>query len=642
MWQLAVDLGADRTKAALAGPGVPPRVVELDGAASMPSAVYAHEDGSLLTGSEARHWGQHEPDRYEAHPVLRAPESTLVLGGRPVRVVDALAAVLTTVGEAVHQLVDQHPGQVLLTVPAYWSAAQTQALHSAVAATPWARADVRVVPSVLAAAAHCHRAGVVPTDQPFVVHDVGAGGLSTAVVVVGAGGPRLLAAAGAGGVGGVGADALLVQHVGAAVSGEHPAAWQSLVQPRDLPSRRSALALRQRVRLAREQLSAESVTAVALPPPFASLPLGREELDHLLAPQLSRGLDLLGGALQQAGVAPTDLAGVVLLGGFARTPGVADSLATRFSVLGHGDTSATVLGASVVEPPVAAPAVAAPPRGWAGPTATAAPAHQPVPTSGSSRTALAAIAAAAALVVVLVVAVVVVVLNQPASAPATAQPASSAPAPTTSSTPPTTSTAPTTTSTPPTTTSTAAAAPPPLVAGWQTVASSDRGAAYDVPPGWKVASEGTIGGFETKSGDRVVGKGYTSFASDFCDQFTSKANSALTGSDQADPAAAALQVATRWATVAFTDDAGVVPPLAPGAPRTVVSPAGTGSLVEVTAPLAKKQECSAPAGAMYAYALPGSTPGRAFVLVVHAARGVPDEVSAAVVEQIATTVRPLG
>ncbi|MGZ6772882.1 MAG: hypothetical protein ACXVGA_10180, partial [Mycobacteriaceae bacterium] len=190
------------------------------------------------------------------------------------------------------------------------------------------------------------------------------------------------------------------------------------------------------------------------------------------------------------------------------------------------------------------------------------------------------------------------------------------------------------------TTTTSAVASLPVVSGWQTVASPDRGAAYDVPAGWKAFSQGTIGGFETKTGDRVVGKGYASFASDFCTQYSSKAASALTGSKEADPAAGARDVATRWAKVAFTDDnTGVTPPLQTGAPQVVTTLTGkAGSLVEVTAPLTKEKDCAAPAGSVYAFAMPSTDKGT-FVLVVYAARGVPDELSAAVVRQIASSVR---
>ncbi|MEO9222929.1 MAG: hypothetical protein ABI251_14370, partial [Mycobacteriaceae bacterium] len=189
---------------------------------------------------------------------------------------------------------------------------------------------------------------------------------------------------------------------------------------------------------------------------------------------------------------------------------------------------------------------------------------------------------------------------------------------------------------------TSVAPPPPVVTGWQTVAVPSRGAAYDVPPGWRVASQDTIGGFEPKSGVPVVGKGYATFGEKFCDKYDSKAVTVMTNSKQTDLAAGALELATKWATVAFSNDAtGTVPPLQIGLPQPVPTASGaTGSLVQVSAPVDKKQGCSVPAASMYALTVPSSASG-SIALMVYVARDVPDEVSAAVIQQIVRSVRPL-
>lgn len=180
------------------------------------------------------------------------------------------------------------------------------------------------------------------------------------------------------------------------------------------------------------------------------------------------------------------------------------------------------------------------------------------------------------------------------------------------------------------------------MAGWQTVAVPNRGAAYDVPPGWKVSSQNTIGGYETKSGPPLVGRGLANFGDGFCDKYQSKALSVMTNSDQSDPAVGARELATKWATAAFSSDrTGAVPPLQIGPPQPLPAMAGkSGMLVEVTAPLEKPQGCSTPSASMYSFALPSSG-GGTVGLMIYVGHGVPDEVSAAVVRQIASSVRPL-
>jgi len=579
MWQLAVDLGTSRTVAVLSENGSPPQVVEIDGGVTMPSGVYAEPDGRLLAGREAQRRAEHDPVRYEPHPTLRIRETDLQLGERVVPVVQVLAAVLHRVAEEVRHRLGYHPEQVLLTVPDSWGTAERKVLHEAVAATPWVDSEVRLVSAVLAAAAHCAAQAGVPTGQPFAVYDLGADGCSCAVLTAGPGGLTVLATAS-----------------GAGVATDGP----------------------------------------------------------LVPAQLEPTVAVLAAAVQQAQTAPDALAGVFLVGDLSRVPLVAEVVGARYPVLGSGEDAAAALGAPLLEPrsPAAAPVPG--PR-----SAPQASAYQPGPPaamlpspawylppgqryvppnakgSKGSGAAVAIACAAAAVVLLLVAGVVVVVLSNRSSSTetvaTTTSPVETPPRTSSRTTAPRTPTAPT--SVPP---------PPPVMAGWQTVAAPDRNTAYDVPPGWKVATQGTIGGFETKRGDRVVGKGYAKFGDDFCEKYAAKATSALTNSPSNDPAVAAREVATRWATVAFTSDAtGAVPPLQTGEPRPVPSLAGkSGVLIEVSAPLEKERDCSAASASMYAFATP-SPGGGMLVLVIYAARGVADAVSPEAVQQMVSSVRPL-
>ncbi len=51
---LSVDLGTSNTVAVLSAHGMPPRVVEVDGSANMPSAVFATEEGTIMVGGGGR------------------------------------------------------------------------------------------------------------------------------------------------------------------------------------------------------------------------------------------------------------------------------------------------------------------------------------------------------------------------------------------------------------------------------------------------------------------------------------------------------------------------------------------------------------------------------------------------------------
>ena len=77
---LSVDLGTSNTVAVLAAHGRPPRVVEVDGSATMPSAVFAAEDGKLVVGRDAERRARLDPARFEPNPKRRIDEGSLLLG----------------------------------------------------------------------------------------------------------------------------------------------------------------------------------------------------------------------------------------------------------------------------------------------------------------------------------------------------------------------------------------------------------------------------------------------------------------------------------------------------------------------------------------------------------------------------------
>ena len=663
MWQLTVDLGASRTVASLAQDGAPAQIVQIDGASAVPSAAYLEQDGRLLVGLEAQRRAEHDPARYDPSPTLCIPETNLLLGEHLVPVVDAMAAVLGHIAGEIQQRLGAPPEQVLLTTPAYWEPAQAHSLLQA-ATTVWGH-GVQLLSGTQAAGDYCAAHSVMPPGRPFAVYDLGAGGVGCAVLVAGPHGVTTLASKGASSVGGHAADAALTDQVAQQVSGRAPQAWQALQQPDDLSARRVTFTMEHNVARARERLSSSRIAALALPDPFGSVQLTRNELRELLRPQLEHTVAVLASTVADAQVAPGQLAGVFLLGGASRTPSVAELVGARFPVLGIIDDAATVLGAAhlsaptateLAQSPMAPPAAVLPAATWrpysappGGPSfASADPFAQPAGKGGKQSKAPLVIAAAVAVLVLALVAGIAVVVLKSRSSPTdvTAEPttavptvapsrsrraqASSAPVP---ATPP----APTAPSAP-----TSVPPPPPVVAGWQTVAVPNRGAAYDVPPNWKVSSQTTIGGYETKSGPPLVGRGLANFGDGFCDKYQSKALSVMTNSDQSDPAVGARELATKWATAAFSSDrTGAVPPLQIGPPQPLPAMAGkSGMLVEVTAPLEKPQGCSTPSASMYSFALPSSG-GGTVGLMIYVGHGVPDEVSAAVVRQIASSVRPL-
>ncbi|AOS65089.1 Hsp70 family protein [Actinoalloteichus hymeniacidonis] len=332
---LSVDLGTSNTVAVLSAHGREARVVEVDGAATMPSSVFADEDGQLVVGRDADRRARLDPARYEPNPKRRVDEGSLLLGAEVVSVTTALAAVLSRVaGETSRQLDGGKPDEVRLTHPAQWGSTRRAVLLAAAREAGLGN-DLVLVPEPVAAAAHfaSFPDRSLPPGKSLAVYDLGAGTFDCAVVSATQNGFAVLAENGLPDLGGLDVDQVLLEHVGRQVSQRDPAAWQRLLRPETIGDRRAQRALREDVKAAKETLSRHPQTEVPLPDPFQDVLVTRTELEALIRPSLLRSVELLKATIRAAGTTPEALAGIYLVGGSSRIPLVATLIAEQTKVV---------------------------------------------------------------------------------------------------------------------------------------------------------------------------------------------------------------------------------------------------------------------------------------------------------------------
>jgi actin-like ATPase involved in cell morphogenesis len=352
---LSVDLGTSNTVAVLSAYGRPPRVVEVDGSANMPSAVFAGEDGTLMIGRDAERRARLDPTRFEPNPKRRIDEQTLLLGTDIVPVNEALAAILRRVlEETTRQLGGEQPDEVRLTHPAQWGPVRRNVLLSAARLAGMGMA-VSLVPEPVAAAAHfaSFPGKTLAPGQALAVYDLGAGTFDVAVVGATQSGFAVLAEDGLPDLGGLDVDQALLVHVGREVSHKDPARWQRLLRPESTPDRRTRRALQEDVKAAKEALSRHPQTEVPMPEPFSDVLVTRAELEALVRPAMLRSVELLSRTIRSAGLAPERLAGIYLVGGSSRLPLVGTLIAEKLGVVpGSLDQpeTAVALGAHHVAP----------------------------------------------------------------------------------------------------------------------------------------------------------------------------------------------------------------------------------------------------------------------------------------------------
>ncbi|WP_239151534.1 Hsp70 family protein [Virgisporangium aurantiacum] len=317
MWAVGIDLGTSNTVAILRSPDGRTRPVLFDGQPVLPSAVYLDHDGTLRVGTDAQRMAPLDPARFEPNPKRRIDEESVLLGDRPVPIVDLLAAPLREIARSVTVTAGHLPPAVL-TCPVAWGPIRRERLQRAAAAAGWPA--VRVLPEPIAAARYFTLSRPIPPGGTLAIFDFGGGTLDVALVrndgatftVVGTGGAEDL--------GGLDIDAAVVAHLGHLLAARHPEVWTQLIRPADELARRHRKMFWDDVRAAKETLSRATTAPIPVPGVSASLHLTRDELDQVAAPLLNRATGELTAALHRARLTPDRLAGIFLVGGTSRVP----------------------------------------------------------------------------------------------------------------------------------------------------------------------------------------------------------------------------------------------------------------------------------------------------------------------------------
>jgi len=330
--RLGVDLGTTHTVAALAVHGARVQQLLFDSSPLLSSAVYAEAGRPLLAGRDAERAARIDPTRFEPNPKRRIDDGRVLLGDQEYQVADLLAAILRRVADEAGRVGGGSPGATVLTYPANWATTRRGLLADAAQ-----RAGLRsltLVPEPIAAAAYFTTVlgRPVPPGAGLVVYDLGAGTFDTSVLRRRPDqGWEVLASEGVD-VGGLDLDAEIVEVVGEAMSARDAAQWARLRDSGDEGIRRMRRALWDDARAAKEQLSRAPSAAVQVPLFDTHAHVTREQFEARARPWLARTVELTAVALARAGLAPSQVAGLFLVGGSSRIPLVGTMLHQRLGV----------------------------------------------------------------------------------------------------------------------------------------------------------------------------------------------------------------------------------------------------------------------------------------------------------------------
>ncbi|MGH3758426.1 Hsp70 family protein [Actinophytocola sp.] len=317
---LAVDFGTTNTVAVASRGGRDPRIVTIDGAPRMPSAVFATAGGELVVGGDALRMARGAPSRLEPRPKSHIDEGELLLGDTTLDVATAVRAVLAKVCAEAGRQFGGTVDHLVLTHPADWGSLRMGTITRA--ATGLA-GRLSLVPEPVAAAAQ-HG---VPAGSALLVLDFGGGTCDAAAVRHDGSGYRVLACAGLPDLGGDDLDQRLVDHVLAL----RPALAESLAAP-GADGARDALLLRQDARTAKELLSRHDRAEIA-GAGVEPVTIERAEFDRLVAADVARAAGLLDEVRRAAGTERLDF--VYLVGGSSRLRPLSTAVHERTGLAVH-------------------------------------------------------------------------------------------------------------------------------------------------------------------------------------------------------------------------------------------------------------------------------------------------------------------
>ncbi|MGY1643839.1 Hsp70 family protein [Geodermatophilus sp. SYSU D00703] len=323
---LGVDLGTTCVAAAVARGGRVDMVPLGDRSVVIPSTVYVRDDGRLVTGDAAARRAVSNPDRVASEIKRRLGDPTpVVLGGSAYPVTDLLGVLLRDVLTKVDAEQGGPPDAVVLTHPATWGPYRRELFEEvprAAGVEQW-----RMVTEPEAAAAHYAATREMDVGEVIAVYDFGGGTFDATVVGRTETGIEVLGTPeGIERLGGTDLDESVLTFVNHAAGGA--------LAELDLGDARTVVALarlRQDCILAKEALSLDTETVIPLfiPGRHMDVALTRGQFEGLIRAQVESTIGTLHRALRSADVAPSRLSAVLLVGGSAQIPFVAQTVAEQ-------------------------------------------------------------------------------------------------------------------------------------------------------------------------------------------------------------------------------------------------------------------------------------------------------------------------
>ena len=352
---VGIDLGTTNSLVAVVEDGKPRVIPGADGSNLVPSIVYFDENGTILVGNPAHEKMVEKPKNtifsikrfmgkgiadvrndLSLLPFEVSPASDTILRlkafGREYTPPQISAFILRELKQNAERALGEEIVNAVITVPAYFNDAQRQATKDAgrIAGLDVLRIVNEPTAASLAYGLQERRQGTI------AVYDFGGGTFDISILKLSEGIFEVLSTNGDTHLGGDDIDDQLIRLV--------------LGESKPSDNTPHLAAIRKAARTAKEQLSSAESAEISIEPLGYRRKITQTEFESLIEPTVERTLRSCRQALQDAGLSPTAIDEVVMVGGSTRIPLVRNRVQALFGRVPHTDLNpdeVVALGAAV-------------------------------------------------------------------------------------------------------------------------------------------------------------------------------------------------------------------------------------------------------------------------------------------------------
>ena len=320
---IGIDLGTTNSCVAVMEGGEPVVIANSEGARTTPSVVGFTKTGDRLVGQVAKRQAITNPENTVASiKRLMGTDHKVTLNGKEYTPQQVSAMILQKLKADAEAYLGETVTEAVITVPAYFNDSQRQATKDA---GTIAGLNVRRIINEPTAAALAY--GVdKEDDQKIMVYDLGGGTFDVSIIEMGDGVTEVLATNGDTHLGGDDFDERIINWMADAFQTENGI---DLRKDKMAAQRLKEAAEKAKIELSSamsSQINLPFITADATGPKHLDMTLTRAKFNELTADLVDRTMGPVRKALQDAGLRPSDLKKVLMVGGSTRIPAVYDAV----------------------------------------------------------------------------------------------------------------------------------------------------------------------------------------------------------------------------------------------------------------------------------------------------------------------------